>query len=91
MNHLKDLYKVKSEFKYAMKSYCMEYYFATVDDGTVMCYLNCTAIFFFFSKAHFLVRILIVSGKVSDWDQTLHDLQLAFRVKEFVVCLSLCH
>lgn len=36
MNHLKDLYKVKSEFKYAMKSYCMEYHFATVDDGTYM-------------------------------------------------------
>ncbi|KAL8518137.1 hypothetical protein ACS0TY_009479 [Phlomoides rotata] len=54
--HLKDLYKVKSEFKYAMKSYYMEYYFATVDDG-----------------------------KASDWDQPLHDLQLTFRVKEFVV------
>ncbi|XP_073315050.1 uncharacterized protein [Primulina huaijiensis] len=26
---LRDLYKVKSEFKYAMKSYCMEYYFQT--------------------------------------------------------------
>ncbi|KAI3470561.1 hypothetical protein Pfo_027224 [Paulownia fortunei] len=56
MNPLKDLYKVKSEFKYAMKSYCMEYYFATSNDG-----------------------------KVADWDQTLHDLQLSFGVKEFVV------
>lgn len=28
------LYKVKSEFKYAMKSYCMEYYFQTTNDGT---------------------------------------------------------
>ncbi|KAL2540795.1 hypothetical protein Adt_01773 [Abeliophyllum distichum] len=50
------LYKVKSEFKYAMKSYCMEYYFKTTNDG-----------------------------KVADWNQTLHDLQLSFGVKEFVV------
>ncbi|KAH6761896.1 Rab3 GTPase-activating protein catalytic protein [Perilla frutescens var. hirtella] len=35
VNHLKDLYKVKSEFTYAMKSYCLEYYFATVDDGKI--------------------------------------------------------
>lgn len=56
VNHLKDLYKVKSELKYAMKSYCLEYYFATVDDG-----------------------------KIPDWDHTLHDLQLSFGVKEFVV------
>ncbi|KAL0358563.1 UNVERIFIED_CONTAM: Rab3 GTPase-activating protein catalytic subunit, partial [Sesamum angustifolium] len=34
INHLKDLYKVKSEFKYAMKSYCMEYYFAPSNDVT---------------------------------------------------------
>ncbi|KAK6144697.1 hypothetical protein DH2020_021517 [Rehmannia glutinosa] len=51
MNHVKDLYKVKSEFKYAMKSYCMEYYFSTSNDG-----------------------------KVADWDQTLHGLQLSFGV-----------
>ncbi|KAL0403579.1 UNVERIFIED_CONTAM: hypothetical protein Sradi_1998700 [Sesamum radiatum] len=56
INHLKDLYKVKSEFKYAMKSYCMEYYFAPSDDG-----------------------------KGAHWDQTLHDLQLCFGVKEFLV------
>ncbi|KAL0340635.1 UNVERIFIED_CONTAM: hypothetical protein Sradi_4580300 [Sesamum radiatum] len=56
INHLKDLYKVKSEFKYAMKSYCMEYYFAPSNDG-----------------------------KGADWDQTLHDLQLCFGVKEFLV------
>ncbi|XP_042017370.1 rab3 GTPase-activating protein catalytic subunit-like isoform X5 [Salvia splendens] len=56
VNQLKDLYKIKSEFKYATKSYCMEYYFATVDDG-----------------------------KTLDWDHALHDLQLSFGVKEFVV------
>ncbi|XP_073118917.1 uncharacterized protein [Henckelia pumila] len=53
---LKDLYKVKSEFKYAMKSYCMEYYFETSNNG-----------------------------KVTDWNQPLHDLQLSFGVKEFLV------
>ncbi|XP_073019709.1 uncharacterized protein [Primulina eburnea] len=53
---LKDLYKVKSEFKYAMKSYCMEYYFDTSNNG-----------------------------KVIDWNQPLHDLQLSFGVKEFLV------
>ncbi|XP_057789403.1 uncharacterized protein LOC131006243 isoform X2 [Salvia miltiorrhiza] len=56
VNQLNNLYKVKSEFKYAAKSYCMEYYFATVDDG-----------------------------KIPDWDHALHDLQLSFGVKEFVV------
>ncbi|KAL8051617.1 hypothetical protein ABFX02_06G160100 [Erythranthe guttata] len=56
MDSFKDLYKVKSEFKYAMKSYCMEYYFAISNDG-----------------------------KVAEWDHTLHDLQLSFGVKEFVV------
>ncbi|PIN14383.1 hypothetical protein CDL12_12992 [Handroanthus impetiginosus] len=56
MDPLKDLYKVKSEFKYAKKSYCMEYFFATS-----------------------------TKGKVADWDQKLHDLQLSFGVKEFVV------
>ncbi|GFQ00349.1 rab3 GTPase-activating protein catalytic subunit [Phtheirospermum japonicum] len=56
MNPSKDLYKVKSEFKYATKSYFMEFYFVTSNDG-----------------------------KVADWDHTLHDLQLSFGVKEFVV------
>jgi len=28
-----NLYKVKSEMKYAMKSYCMEFYFKTDPDG----------------------------------------------------------
>ncbi|KAL1542339.1 rab3 GTPase-activating protein catalytic subunit-like isoform X1 [Salvia divinorum] len=56
VNQLKDLYTIKSEFKYATKSYCMEYYFTTVDDG-----------------------------KTLDWDHALHDLQLSFGVKEFVV------
>ncbi|XP_075484211.1 LOW QUALITY PROTEIN: uncharacterized protein LOC142524222 [Primulina tabacum] len=53
---LKDLYKVKSEFKYAKKSYCMEYYFDTSNNGIVI-----------------------------DWNQPLHDLQLSFGVKEFLV------
>lgn len=35
MDLLKDLYKVKSEFKYAMKSYCMDYYFAMSNNGTM--------------------------------------------------------
>ncbi|KAL3838238.1 hypothetical protein ACJIZ3_022829 [Penstemon smallii] len=56
MDLFKDLYKVKSEFKYAMKSYCMEYYFETNNDG-----------------------------KVADWNQILHDLQLSFGVKDFLV------
>ncbi|XP_019439248.1 PREDICTED: rab3 GTPase-activating protein catalytic subunit-like isoform X2 [Lupinus angustifolius] len=54
-NHL---YKVKSELKYAMKSYYMEYYFETnPDDG----------------------------GKPAGWNFDLHDMQLCFGVKEFLV------
>lgn len=52
----KNFYKVKSEFKYAMKSYCMEYYFESKNDE-----------------------------KVADWSSTMHDLQLSFGVKEFLV------
>ncbi|KAA8543714.1 hypothetical protein F0562_021540 [Nyssa sinensis] len=52
----KNFYKVKSELKYVMKSYCMEYYFETNQDGQVV-----------------------------DWNCTLHDLQLSFGVKEFLV------
>ncbi|KAK4606003.1 hypothetical protein RGQ29_000333 [Quercus rubra] len=54
----KNLYKVKFELKYALKSYLMEYYFekSNTDDG-----------------------------KVSDWNFNLHDLQLCFGVKEFLV------
>lgn len=29
------------------------------------------------------------TGKVIDWNSTLHDLQLCFGVKEFLVCHSL--
>ncbi|KAG8380588.1 hypothetical protein BUALT_Bualt06G0031100 [Buddleja alternifolia] len=35
MDLLMGLYKVKSEFKYAVKNYCMEYYFETSNDGKV--------------------------------------------------------
>ncbi|XP_057954278.1 uncharacterized protein LOC131148542 [Malania oleifera] len=49
-------YKVKFGLKYAMKSYCLEYYFET---------------------SH--------NGKVADWTCSLHDLQLSFGVKEFLV------
>ncbi|GAV66569.1 Rab3-GTPase_cat domain-containing protein [Cephalotus follicularis] len=52
----KDIYKVKSELKHAMKSYYMEFYFEINNNG-----------------------------KVADWDYTLHDLQLCFGVKEFLV------
>ncbi|XP_065639114.1 uncharacterized protein LOC112040722 isoform X2 [Quercus suber] len=54
----KNLYKVKFELKYSLKSYLMEYYFekSNTDDG-----------------------------KVSDWNFNLHDLQLCFGVKEFLV------
>ncbi|XP_044482414.1 rab3 GTPase-activating protein catalytic subunit isoform X2 [Mangifera indica] len=52
----KSIYKIKSELKYFMKSYCMEYYFEINNNG-----------------------------KVPDWDWTLHDLQLSFGVKEFLV------
>ncbi|CAL5426905.1 unnamed protein product [Camellia sinensis] len=50
------LYLVKFELKYATKSYCMEYYFETNNDG-----------------------------KVADWSCTLHDMQLSFGVKEFLM------
>ncbi|KAG5515066.1 hypothetical protein RHGRI_036190 [Rhododendron griersonianum] len=52
----KSLYTVKFELKYAAKSYFMEYYFETNNDG-----------------------------KVADWSFSLHDLQLSFGVKEFLV------
>ncbi|RVW65752.1 hypothetical protein CK203_057720 [Vitis vinifera] len=52
----RDLYKVKFELKYLMKSYCMEYYFETTS-----------------------------AGKVTDWNFSMHDLQLSFGVKEFLV------
>lgn len=29
------------------------------------------------------------TGKVIDWNSTLHDLQLCFGVKEFLVCFNL--
>ncbi|XP_027337979.1 rab3 GTPase-activating protein catalytic subunit [Abrus precatorius] len=54
----RDLYKVKSEMKYAMKTYCMEYYFETN---------------------------AVDSGKPVDRNFNLHDLQLCFGVKEFLV------
>ncbi|KAK3009248.1 hypothetical protein RJ639_015120, partial [Escallonia herrerae] len=56
----KDLYMVKSELKYAMKGYCIEYYF------------ECNK-----------------EGKVADWICTLHDLQLSFGVKDFLVIAPL--
>lgn len=52
----RDLYKVKFELKYLMKSYFMEYYFETTS-----------------------------AGKVTDWKFSMHDLQLSFGVKEFLV------
>lgn len=52
----KNLFKAKSELKYVMKSYCMEYYFK-----------------------------IKKSGEFTVWDTTLHDLQLCFGVKEFLV------
>ncbi|KAE9598639.1 putative Rab3 GTPase-activating protein catalytic subunit [Lupinus albus] len=53
-----NLYKVKSELKYSMKSYYMEYYFETnPDDG----------------------------GKPAGWNFDLHDMQLCFGIKEFLV------
>ncbi|XP_076904024.1 uncharacterized protein LOC143559280 [Bidens hawaiensis] len=52
----KNLYKVKAELKYAMKNYCMEYYFEISN-----------------------------AGKTIDWNSSLHDLQLSFGVKEFMV------
>ncbi|XP_062015317.1 uncharacterized protein LOC133731891 isoform X1 [Rosa rugosa] len=51
-----EFYKVKYELKFAVKSYCMEYYFGSKNDGKVM-----------------------------DWDPRLHDLQLCFGVKDFLV------
>ncbi|XP_031388394.1 rab3 GTPase-activating protein catalytic subunit isoform X2 [Punica granatum] len=52
----KNLYKVKSELKYAMKSYITEYFFETNNNG-----------------------------KMADWNDTLHDVQLCFGVKDFLV------
>lgn len=54
----KNLYKVKSELKYAMKNYCMEYYFEIGN-----------------------------AGKAVDWNSALHDLQLSFGVKDFMVSI----
>ncbi|XP_012571330.1 uncharacterized protein [Cicer arietinum] len=51
-----NLYKVTTETKYALKSYCVEYYFETNP-----------------------------AGKPADWNFDLHDLQLCFGVKEFLV------
>ncbi|KAL7582915.1 hypothetical protein Lser_V15G42165 [Lactuca serriola] len=56
LGELKNLYKVKSELKYAMKNYCMEYYFEISN-----------------------------AGKAVDWSSSLHELQLSFGVKEFMV------
>ncbi|KAJ4979850.1 hypothetical protein NE237_010630 [Protea cynaroides] len=52
----KNLYKVKFEMKYGMKSYCMEYFFVANSDGEGV-----------------------------DWNDDLHDLQLSFGVKKFLV------
>ncbi|KAK6927129.1 Rab3GAP catalytic subunit, conserved domain, partial [Dillenia turbinata] len=52
----KTFHKVKSELKYFMKSYCMEYYFETDSNA-----------------------------KDSVWSDALHELQLSFGVKEFLV------
>ncbi|KAM7258011.1 hypothetical protein ACFE04_013752 [Oxalis oulophora] len=57
VDFIKDMYTVKSEFKYALKSYSMEFFFQTSNDD----------------------------GKDADWNCTLHDLQLCFGVKEFLV------
>ncbi|XP_004294786.1 PREDICTED: rab3 GTPase-activating protein catalytic subunit [Fragaria vesca subsp. vesca] len=51
-----EFYKVKYELKFALKSYCMEYYFGSKNDGNDMV-----------------------------WDSRLHDLQLCFGVKDFLV------
>ncbi|KAI4368913.1 hypothetical protein MLD38_017416 [Melastoma candidum] len=50
------VYRVKFELKYAMKSYCMEYYFGVRSDG-----------------------------KTAEWDSSLHDLQLCFGVRDFLM------
>ncbi|XP_042509864.1 rab3 GTPase-activating protein catalytic subunit-like isoform X2 [Macadamia integrifolia] len=52
----KNLYKVKFEMKYNMKSYCMEYFFEANSDGETV-----------------------------NWNDDLHDLQLSFGVKKFLV------
>lgn len=57
MDFSKNLYKVKSDLKYASKSYCMEYYFEKTNK----------------------------ESKSSDWNFSLHELQLCFGVKEFLV------
>lgn len=54
-----NLYKVTTETKYALKSYCVEYYFET--------------------------NPAVDAGKPADWNFDLHDLQLCFGVKEFLV------
>lgn len=60
LGELKNLYKIKSDLKYAMKNYCMEYYFE-------------------------ISNAVSQSGKSVDWNSTLHELQLSFGVKEFMV------
>ncbi|RZC78100.1 hypothetical protein C5167_002304 [Papaver somniferum] len=56
----KNLYKVKSELKYGVKMYCLDYYFEISRDG-----------------------------KPSQWNGDLHDMQLSFGVKDFLVIAPL--
>ncbi|OUZ99155.1 Rab3 GTPase-activating protein catalytic subunit [Macleaya cordata] len=56
----KNLYKVKSELKYGVKMYCLDYHFEINNDG-----------------------------KTLNWNDDLHDMQLSFGVKEFLVIAPL--
>ncbi|KAI3993514.1 hypothetical protein MKX01_002527 [Papaver californicum] len=56
----KNLYKVKSELKYGVKMYCLDYHFEISRDGNP-----------------------------SEWNGDLHDMQLSFGVKDFLVIAPL--
>jgi len=86
---------VKSEMKYAMKSYCMEFYFKTDPDGNFFWGWGWVGMssrsMFRLRKVFFLIYCfyLLDAGEIADWNFDLHDLQLCFGVNEFLVCLML--
>lgn len=90
MEFSQNLYKVKYELKYAMKTYSMEYYFETKSGGTCnISFQSFCLPWQTFPSFYIFIWVLVGTGKVADWTCTLHDLQLCFGVREFLVCLNL--
>ncbi|XP_075078987.1 uncharacterized protein LOC107824993 isoform X5 [Nicotiana tabacum] len=64
LNISEGLYKVKADLKYEMKSYCMEYYFGTLNDGKGKdwsCVLHDLQLFFGVNE--FLVSLSLIKKK----------------------------